>query len=607
MTLGHKTLKPLRFLSLSLAFGLGGMLFALPAHGKAEKIINKERCVEEFSKKLKGFSRTDPSKKEALCAASNGAENDKIGELAESRQKLKLSSGNEESTGAEGACQASYESTILVLDRLIASRRKVCEQFDSEINGKLSTCLGEKPPEECKSNLREMENTYDQGKKKLIEDIEKSIAFLKKHSGWSKNARNKFESDLRQLKAARAGNERLDGPTLNEIHSTVQGSESLEKYLEKLEKNASYTSHPRISGGTILEVSPIREQKEAEKFVGDLVAELNKLKANDPDDYQYKLKGYRESMERKTGSIGGNESTLGNVAKYGGAAAPLAGALLQNNNGTTSSIAAGSSGALPALAMMGAAGAAGIAMGQKSGSSAGLGSSVGQVDGPVMTPNNDKAAGTEFGGSEANQATATPSPNPESPTGTNNESKGSGNAVEASNGALAAALGGGASLMPGADKSKPKRDVASTAAGATGGEEALSSFTGSLRPSPRPSSSSDSAGNDVSNLLGRMKDLFKMDDTFGGDMPPDTYAGGPANGAPMSGPSGGDEYTGEESSEGEEYQAGGEYGDEGSEETYQGASPMGDIEVTLFRRVHARHVKCMEKGLVLLLSQELPE
>ena len=88
--------------------------------------------------------------------------------------------------------------------------------------------------------------------------------------------------------------------------------------------------------------------------------------------------------------------------------------------------------------------------------------------------------------------------------------------------------------------------------------------------------------------------------------PPDMSAGGPtypANG----GSAAAEDYTGEDySGAGEDYQADGENAG-GAEETYQGSNPMGDIEVTLFRRVHARHVKCMEKGLVLLMSQELPE
>jgi hypothetical protein len=175
----------------------------------------------------------------------------------------------------------------------------------------------------------------------------------------------------------------------------------------------------------------------------------------------------------------------------------------------------------------------------------------------------------------------------------------------ANNGVLASAMGGGASLMPGSGKPKAKRDVASTAANAAfGGEEALTPFSGELRPSPRPAASSESAGNDVSNLLGKMKDLFNLDENFGLDSPPPDMMGGGQ--APMGSGGGqaaedypGDEYTGEE------YQADGEYS--GEEETYQGSSPMGDIEVTLFRRVHARHVKCMEKGLVILLSQDLPE
>jgi hypothetical protein len=286
-------------------------------------------------------------------------------------------------------------------------------------------------------------------------------------------------------------------------------------------------------------------------------------------------------------------------------AAPLATSLLSNNGTAPASSIAGSSGALPALALAGAAGAAGMALGQKSAASSSLGSPAAGVEGPVMTPNN-KASGTEFAGNDTDQGAPLPAGALGSEDGAGQEDKNETAGTTTTNGAaFAAATGGGASVMPSSDKQKTKREVASEAANASfGGEEALTPFSGDLRPAPRPAASNDSAGNDVSNLLGKMKDLFNLDENFGMDSPPpDMFAGGSASAS--AGTAGnnypaGDEYTGEE-----EYQAEEEYGE--SDDTYQGASPMGDIEVTLFRRVHARHVKCLEKGLVILLSQDLPE
>jgi hypothetical protein len=423
----------------------------------------------------------------------------------------------------------------------------------------------------------------------------------------------KFAKDLDQLKQIRAQN-RLELLAANttppeaahQVVSTSQGSDTLGAYLTKLElrKIGLRNIASKVSNQALPAVSPIDEQEEAKKFVTDFKARLSEISKDENDDYKNNLAAFKLSLENKLDTPG--NPVTANALKYGGAAVPLAGSLLQNNGADpTSSIAGASTGALPALAMVGAAGAAGMAMGSKSVSGSDGGSSLGGAERPVTTPTN-KTDGTEFGGDKNAQG---PAPLPASPLGSTETNKGEKsaetNTAVASNGALAAALGGGASLMPG--KSKKNRDVASaTPSTAAGGDEALKPFAGDLRPAPRPSSSPDTAGNDVSNLLGKMKDLFNMDETFGGDMPPapDMSAGSPAH--PAGGGPAGDEYVGDDYSGSEDYQAGEDYSS-GEEETYQGSNPMGDIEVTLFRRVHARHVKCMEKGLVLLMSQELPE
>jgi hypothetical protein len=609
MTLGHKSLKPLRFLKYSLAIGLGGMLFAGSAGAEDS---GQKKCVNEFARQLKSFTKLDVSKLDEakLCAANENAKNNDAPAF-DQRKKLKLSQGEEIGTSFPGACHSSYEAVSLVYERLLKAREETCAKIFSEIEEKFPNCLDSKPPESCKTHLDAMVQVYSDGKRNLKKDIEKSIEFLKDYREWNGKAEEKFKKDLDQLQRIR--NEQVilgvtvaPPQVLQPINSSDQGSASLKVYLEKLEKIGKHPANSRVSAAGEANTSPIYEQGEAKKLVSALAAKLKTLKNQEEQGSDAQLAAFREGLRRNLDSASGGDGYIKKITDVAPTLAPVAGSLLTNTGNPASTIASGSTGALPALALVGAAGAAGIAMGQKNTGSSGLGSSTGGIEGPVMTPNN-KAEGTEFGGKENAQA---PAPLPGSPLGPNGndtaEKAVEGDTAVASNGAMAAALGGGASVMPG--KSKNNREVASASpSAAPGGDEALKTFGGELRPSPRPSASPDSAGNDVSNLLGKMKDLFNMDDSFGGGgmPPPDMSSGGPvypANG----GSAGGDDYNGEEYAGGDDYQAEGEY-QGGAEEAYQGSNPMGDIEVTLFRRVHARHVKCMEKGLVLLMSQELPE
>lgn len=615
MTLGHKSLKPLRFLSLFLAFGLGGMFFAGSAAATITK--GKKDCVETFTKQLKGFTKLNVDKLDprARCAASFDAKNNEIKTSVDSRKKLELSPGQSVSTSYEGACESSYEAVERVIEQLTQARTVTCTEIYETLDEKFPDCLKSKPADTCKDKIDAMAGVYRDGKAKLQTQMDKAIKFLEPYPKYNQAAIKDYTDDWNQLKQLRAENreEILREPVTTAavprtIDATAQSKTTLSAYLEaldaKLEDKLRRTAN--VSEANLPPISPIGEQNEAKKYVEDFSAKLKDIKSKEDGKFEDQLAIFRDGLRQNLESASDENGYLKTLTTYGPAAAPLAGTLLQNNGtNAASAIAGGSTGALPALALMGAAGAAGIAMGKKSAGSSSLGSSTAGIDGPVMTPNN-KADGTEFGGSENPTGPATlPTTALDSTDNDKDAEIAAENTPAGNNAALAAALGGGASVMPG--KSKTNREVSSTPSTAPAGDEALNNFGGELRPAPRPSSPTDTAGNDVTNLLGKMKDLFNMDDTFGAGMPPpDMSSGGavhPASGGPVGG---GDEYVGDDYSGADEYHADGEY-EGGADEAYQGSNPMGDIEVTLFRRVHARHVKCMEKGLVLLMSQELPE
>jgi len=414
MTFGQKILKPLRFLSLTLALGPAVAYFASPAHSAI--VSGKDKCIEEFAERIKSIKvkaapapvkvdleKIDPP---AYCRSSEGAENNNALDPAQ-RPKLKLGKNEEFSTSYAGACHASYEAVSLVYEKLVASRKETCNRIYNQIDEKFPNCLSKNPPDTCKENVEEMVSVYQRGKKKLQDNIIASVNFLDKYATWNLEAKNKFTEDLQQLRAFRTlgadGAQKLAAPVTppeaaHQIQAANQGSPTLQAYLDKLElrKSALRSLASRVSGGDTPASSPIDEQEAAKKLVESFKSELERIRNQEERDFNNQLAIFTEKLKKP-----GNTNSLGDGLKYVPAAAPLASGLLTNNSAAPASTIAGSSGALPALAIAGAAGAAGMAMGQKSAASSGLGSPTGGVEGPVMTPNN-KAPATQFGGGENN-------------------------------------------------------------------------------------------------------------------------------------------------------------------------------------------------------------
>jgi hypothetical protein len=105
-----------------------------------------------------------------------------------------------------------------------------------------------------------------------------------------------------------------------------------------------------------------------------------------------------------------------------------------------------------------------------------------------------------------------------------------------------------------------------------------------------------------------MNDLFNFDDT----MPSDgsSLMAGSGSGAPggtMPGPGAEDTYSDEGGDEGYYTDDDEAYEGSGYAEDEEYSSQYGNVDTTLFARVHERHLKCLQKGLILVTREEIPE
>jgi hypothetical protein len=306
-----------------------------------------------------------------------------------------------------------------------------------------------------------------------------------------------------------------------------------------------------------------------------------------------------------------SESDGNSFIKNAGNFSPLAGPASQlMNQGNASTISSGS--ALPGLATLAAAGAsAGVAVNRSKFSGAANSTEGPSGAAPAVQSSSPPATAdpvsTPFGGDlgSPKNALARNLASPDSPQG--------------SDGVKAPVEPGVYQLPQSAGASQPIGGKAAVAAksdaGAysSAGEAAVGKkaddipggFSTSLDPRAVPKSST-SVGGEVASLLGQMKSMFNLDDPALGE----GGAGGGPGLAPAPGAPAGESPEALDAGEEESYADGNGAAPESGRSTQADTaheSQLGSLNKSLFARIRQRHVRCMEKGLVLYGLRERVE
>ncbi len=462
--------------------------------------------------------------------------------------------------------------------------------------------------------LKETFASYSELKKETAQ----AVRYLEFAIKSADSARAKYEKDFEALhielskRATEAGNplETLTSIEGRDALKPSNGNSKTKTFAEYYEKLTSSENNVRLplreqlhsSGGNLIselreaakraeELSRIiyaqteRQTRVAESAVMHLDTMLARIEnaSSVKDSTMAKLNTHIPTV---TGALGLGTQVLGS----GTQSAPAPAALTGGGGG-------------PSLATIAAAGAAGAAL------QSGLGASSGSSSDPSALPTTSQEPSkplpppetTSFGGAGANGTGDADSNALPSSDDKKKESKVEA-VPEAGTFPAFGATSGGTSRMIAGTKKPPRGGAPAEGKASAGGmgDESFSNFGGGgMSPKPAPKGNQMSAGAEVANLLGQMKNLFNFDE---GGAPPMGATSGDSGGYPV------DPGLAAASTV-EEPQAEGEYApseEEGqtAEETTGGesqvqAAQFGRSDTSLFSRVHSRHVRCMERGLVL--------
>ncbi|MGZ3669822.1 MAG: hypothetical protein ACXWR4_07960 [Bdellovibrionota bacterium] len=570
----------------------------------------------------------------------NSAAVDQVTDLAKLRLPFAREAHGPYFLRSLGACKLAYLGVRDVFESLSQARDDYCDSSSTALQ--TAKDCGAAADKKCEAEWtawREIQKSYV---KTLYEKGPAAIQYLTALRIAAGDAKDSYQKDLDKLDpvfshpAKNAPTDSLpDAPAVKAANGNkaTQQSNSLSDYYALLNgvggasALTKVVANARVPSGITRQAGPLISEEDVAaanvKKFGEAFMKIlhdSRVKATSIDQWV-------GSQLDKNGANGKPDSAIKKVSKYAptiSETAPLAQGLLKDKSGNGN----GESGASPAAAESGhepiaeAAAVAGLgALAAKGFSSSKEGtSSSPEAPATAAPPAGGKgevanfADHTEAAAHAADHPAGTPSSplagaaKPEASAKVEAEGGGgfSGGGTEGSSRMLAG------KKIPGTASALPA--TGSVEMGGAGTGDLGASFTQNLEPKPRPSSAAAAnPGSEVANLLGQMKNLFNFDES---------PAPGGAPGAPLPGGSLGGAEAANGPTAGGELQpalppdAAPDAGETAVAENPANpavqadqlhGSPFGRSDTTLFDRVHLRHHRCMERGMVMYGLKERVE
>jgi hypothetical protein len=521
--------------------------------------------------------------------------------------------------GKLGSCRTVYAAMKETYDHFAKEGAEYC-QLSSKATYKFDDC---KAGQDCKKAYEEAVQIFEKYETLFKNDLEAAGKYLRAALKGSTEAVEKYKEDekvlgakLREQSLSLAQSAAVNGSMAAEAFanlshlpkSTIKASngngvtKTLREYYdllgspEVIHPNAPPAKVVRVAVASGNDAGPlISEHEEAGK---QIVAFSTQLK----EQVDNLLTAARESREHLAHLIATedkykslNENPLDGIGKNGSTIASTA-ALGTNLLGANKGGPTGSSVNPMPLATLAAAGAAGAAF-QNSIANASSAAASSAADSfskaagagptaPAVTKLTDGNEAGEKGAPSATDLTVnakTDQPKADKP-------------AESVSYPAFGAFDGSSRMISGTKKPTRAPAPAEGKVGESVGDETLKSFGGGMTPKPSPKSTQVNAGAEVANLLGQMKNLFSFDEGAplggGGSQPIGVAPVDPGAPAPAA------EIAEADGLPSDSAEPGMEEGAAKGEESVQSAQ-FGRLDTTLFSRVHRRHTRCMEKGLVL--------
>jgi len=520
---------------------------------------------------------------------------------------------NETEARRLGACRIAYLSMKEIFNYFQKANASYCKALKISLDNAID--CGD-VSEKCQQQYQELNQVFSKYKNGAKQALGKAEKYLNTAKKASEDAKKKYEEDLKTLEiewqknaniTATAGKPAipikeadsiLGRPDLKPSNANASTKNFREYYalLAGMEEFIPRTQVQREGGKIIL------EHKDAVSQINEFSEKLNKqieqsisVAATAAENVQSMLANIEKSGSNDSGIISG----LNKHATTATAAAGLGKQLVPGDK--TPALTGGS--VAPSLTALAAAGAAGAALRNSFGSSSS--SDPGSINSPsipqaaatpLVAPVTASLENSDVFGKDKTSSNELPDPlNKTDPTANIGTAEVGGNYP-----AFGASEGSSRMLANGNKKAARAAAPAEGKVGDANPEDALQSFGGGMTPKPAPKAKQMSAGAEVANLLGQMKNLFNFDEgapmgeasPMGGSHTP-TDPGGAIPG------SAGEEVAEDEAAPSDSNSEQAMEENPYIEEKTVQAAQFGRSDTSLFSRVHKRHTRCMEKGLVL--------
>ncbi len=521
--------------------------------------------------------------------------------IAKKRPKFFDGRFDETALKNNGICRITYQEIKDAYDRYMNLTSDFCEKsISTQTNAEKCGLI----TKECHSEWEAFGKVQSDYADKLTATVIQFDAHVDPLSIGLKSAQKNYEKDLRIVEKAvtdlpessAAADEPLTIPESPDVNPS-NGSKitsTYREYLDALRRPAlEFVKKPTL----------IEEETIARNNLKDFQRKFDSLLARQRQAVTKSAEGISNDLKQadKNGSAPGTGDRINQLSTISGATQGLT----QSPAAAASPLAAITAPASSAAGLAAAAGASAMASNLGSlKSGAATEAPAASMAPPAEAPSlqvasfNDHASGTGLEhGSMANNTKIEPP---------------QGNAPEAGVYSPPTSNSESASRMPSGKKAL--RAEAPVAPGANGGdtktEESLNSFHQTLDPHPVSKRPAESPGSEVANLLGQMKNLFNFDEVSptggapgmsasGRAAPTATDGNAPVAGAPEQDAAAPEEARGEANETVAENPK--------NQEHEVQANPYGKLDTTLFKRIRARHQRCMERGLVLYGLKERVE
>jgi hypothetical protein len=525
----------------------------------------------------------------------------------------------------DGICYMAYDAIQNSYKKYFEWKRENCHQFNQLLGNAISCGVNSN----CKGKWRAIALKAAQMKQGVDSYYKQIPDFLGRIELGLRQAQKDYQIDWDSIRKNQSA---LPPETANRVANGSDATESLCKdanpqnggkvtcddYIKKLTKteNVRALFQPSNQATDFTSGPLIVEEDNASKKIAKFNAGFKEVLLT-WNNALGKIEEDATSISERIANGGGDDGIMNPLLKNPSNVAGLAGPASSLITGRGGDISGAS--ALPALTGLAAAGVtAGAAMSKSNftGASAAPGMSGNNPEAGAASPNSVGASptgGTVFGGDLGN-GKSDPGRSPASPFATaNNNTQPTTDGVKTMDPATYTPNGSSAGAsrpLTGKTALPSKTDNTAAPAMATDAgkkDDMLGGFSTSL--DPRNSKPPTSVGGEVASLLGQMKNLFNLDEA-GGPGP-----GGPGMGGPGGGPAG---PAGSEGAPGAELAGtpdGGPAAQEAAAPDPKHASQgseaaethFGSLDKSLFARIRYRHIRCMEKGLLLYGLRERVE